>query len=95
MISSIISEEDDLRPNNSQKDFHLIVDRTQIDFNKKDCRLITFKDVSQHRRQKLQEEEGKLLKAMTSYIQANVIGVLNSTHCILEILMQRLTTKSD
>ena len=95
MISSIISEEDDLRPNGSQKDFHLVVDRTQIDFNKKNCRLITFKDVSVHHRQKLQEEEGKLVKAMTSSIQANIIGVLNSTLYILEILMQRLTTKSD
>ena len=44
MLSNIVDDEDesDLR----DKDHHLIVSRTKIDFNKKDCELITITDIS-------------------------------------------------
>ena len=43
-LANLVDEEDDsdLR----DKDHHLIVSRTKMDFNLKDCELITFTDIS-------------------------------------------------
>ena len=57
----------------------MLVNRTQIDFNKKKCRLITFNYTNVSNKLKLQDEGGKLMKAVMTYIQANIISVLNST----------------
>ena len=73
MLSSIVSDLDDEQSIDFAKDFHLVVKRTKIDFNKKSCQLLTFKDVSVHHRLKHHEEKGQLLKAVTDYVQQNVI----------------------
>ena len=78
MLSSVISEEETEESIDFSKDFHLIINRTKIDFNKKSCRLVTFKDVSVHHRLKHQEEKGELLTAMTTHIFDKVIDPLNS-----------------
>ena len=86
MLSSIINEEDSDESIDFSKDFHLITYRTKIDFNKKSCRLITFKDVSLHHRLKHHEEKSELLKAMAAHIFDKVIDPLNPTLGALQTL---------
>ena len=90
MLSSVLSETDHEQSIDFEKDYHLIVNRTHIDFNKKSCRLLTFKDVSVHHRLKNQEQKGELLKAMTAYMQVSIINQLNPTLKVLSILKDRI-----
>ena len=97
LLSSIISEEADnsSEPIDFTKDFHLIVNRTRIDFNNKSCRLVTFKDVSVHQRLKHQEEKDELLKVMTSHIRDKVIDPLDPVLFTLKKLNKKLQSKAD
>ena len=90
MLSSVLSDTDHEQSIDFEKDYHLIVNRTHIDFNKKNCRLLTFKDVSVHHRLKNQEQKGELLKAMTAYMQVSIINQLNPTLKVLSILKDRI-----
>ena len=56
LLSSVMNEEESDQSLDFSKDFHLIVNRTKIDFNKKSCRLLTFKDISVHHRLKHREQ---------------------------------------
>ena len=97
LLSSIISEEaaNSAEPIDFTKDFHLIVNRTRIDFNNKSCQLVTFKDVSVHQRLKHQEEKDKLLKVMSSHICDKVIDPLDSVIFNLKKLNEELQSKAD
>ena len=86
MLSSVINENEGEESLDFNKDFHLIVNRTKIDFNKKSCRLLTFKDISVHHKLKHHEEKGELLKAIAATIFDKVIGSLNPTLETLQTL---------
>ena len=88
-------EDENEVPIDFNKDFHLIANRTKIDFNKKSCRLVTFKDVSVHHRLKHQEAKGELLKMMTAHIFDKVIDPLNPMLYILQKLNEKLQSKTD
>ena len=92
MLSSVISENGDVSedPIDFRKDFHLIANRTRIDFNNKSCRLVTFKDVSVHHRVKHQEEKSELLEAMSIHIFNHVIDPLNPILRILQKFQQKM-----
>ena len=93
MLSSVINEEETEESIDFSKDFHFIINRTKIDFNKKSCRFVKFKDVSVHHRLKHQEEKGELLKAMTDHIFEKVINPLNTTLGILQTLESKIQSQ--
>ena len=86
MLSSNKRDNFDDMPLDLDKDFHLVVSRTFIDFNKKKCKLVTFKDVTINHRLKYQEEKNQVKKKFKNYIEDVIINPLNPTLRVLQMI---------
>ena len=83
MLSSIIRDNNSDTPFDLEKDFHLVVRRTSIEFNQKQCCLVTFTDISVQDRLKHVQEKSNKEKALKTFIQDVIVNPLNPTLAVL------------
>ena len=73
----MLSEDNDDQ-NSTNRDKTLIVKRTNLIFNDKECVVVDFQDISAFKRLKLEEEKTKLMSTLYSSVHHEMIGPLKS-----------------
>ena len=61
----------------SDQDRQIIVTRLNIDFNNKDCKLVTFTDITFKKKFEQQEEKSQLLATLNASVHHELITPLN------------------
>ena len=60
-------------------DLTLIVKRTRLRFNDKECIVINFQDITLYKRLKYEEDKGKLMSTLYSSVHHEMIGPLKNS----------------
>ena len=79
----MLSEDNDTsydqnRQNSTNCDKTLIVKRTNLIFNDKECVVVDFQDISAFKRLKLEEEKTKLMSTLYSSVHHEMLGPLKT-----------------
>ena len=64
--------------NNVIKDITLVLKRTKLIFNDKECVVLNFQDVSLWKRLKQEEQKGKLMSTLYSSVHHEMLGPLKN-----------------
>ena len=64
--------------NNINKDITLVLKRTKLIFNDKECVVLNFQDVSLWKRLKQEEQKGKLMSTLYSSVHHEMLGPLKN-----------------
>ena len=77
----------------SEGEFHdltLIVKRTKLRFNDKECIVLNFQDITTYKKLKYEEDKGKLLSTLCSSVHHEMISPLKSIVSITVHLIRKL-----
>ena len=83
LLSNVVRDDNSETPFDLEKDYHLVVRQSKIDFNRKQCTLVTFTDISVQGQLKRQQEKSKIMKALKTFIQNVIVNPLNPTLAVL------------
>ena len=91
MLSNVI--ENHAEEDTPIKDKQITITRLNIDFNNKNCKLLTFTDITVFKRLKLQEEKSKLLSTLNEAIHHEMLTPLNINVESAQRLLQKVETE--
>ena len=86
--------ETDLESEGEFHDLTLIVKRTKLRFNEKECIVLNFQDITTYKKLKYEEDKGKLLSTLCSSVHHEMIDPLKNIVNIAVNLIRRLRDRA-
>ena len=77
----------------SEGEFHdltMILKRTKLRFNDKECIVFNFQDITTYKKLKHEEDKGKLLSTLCSSVHHEMIGPLKGIVTMAVLLIRKL-----
>ena len=87
MLSKLYANESEDHTGNNKS---LIINRININFNGKKCKLLSFTDITVYRRLKKQEEMSRLLKTLNTSVHHEMLCPLETNVIIAEKLVNSI-----